>query len=67
VFRVSAAEDQAAVEKVHAGDTSAFECIVAPIRIFQGWHTVGASWIALALALSLASVKLAMRFASGKM
>jgi hypothetical protein len=34
--------------------------------IFEAWKTVGASWIALALLLSLVSVKLSMRFASGK-
>jgi hypothetical protein len=34
--------------------------------IFRGWKTVGASWIALALVLSLASVKLSRRFVSGK-
>jgi hypothetical protein len=30
--------------------------------ISEGWKTVGASWIALALVLSFASVKLSMRF-----
>jgi len=34
--------------------------------VFEVWKTVGASWIALALALSFASVKVSMRFASGK-
>jgi len=35
--------------------------------IFETSKTIRASWIALALALSLASVKLSMHFASGKM
>lgn len=34
--------------------------------IVEAWKTFGANWIALALLLSLASVKLSMRFASGR-
>jgi len=34
--------------------------------ILQAWKTVGASWIALALIVSLASVKLSMRLVSGQ-
>lgn len=34
--------------------------------ILEVWKTVGANWIALALALSFVSVKLSMRFASSK-
>ncbi len=34
--------------------------------IFEVWKTVDANWIALALVLTLASVKLSMRFVAGK-
>lgn len=34
--------------------------------IFQGWNAVGASWIVLALVLSLASVKLSRHFVFDK-
>jgi hypothetical protein len=34
--------------------------------IFRDWKTVGGNWIALALVLSLASVKLSKRLVSGK-
>jgi hypothetical protein len=34
--------------------------------ITQGWKTVGANWIALALILSLVTVKLSMHFASSR-
>jgi len=33
---------------------------------FEGWNTVGASWITLALVVSIASAKLSMRFATRK-
>jgi hypothetical protein len=33
-------------------------------QVFKGWNTVGASWITLALVVSLVSVKLSMHFAS---
>jgi hypothetical protein len=42
------------------------ERLPALALIFQGWKNVGASWIALALVLSLASVELSKRFASGQ-
>lgn len=35
--------------------------------ILEGWKTVGATWIVLALALSFVSVKLSMRFVHDKM
>jgi hypothetical protein len=34
--------------------------------ILQAWQTIGGNWIALALIVSLASVKLSMRFVSGQ-
>jgi hypothetical protein len=43
-----------------AGLVSAFASVV------EVWKTVGASWIALALTLSLVSLKLSMRITSGK-
>ena len=49
-----------ATQPLSAGLLSAFASIL------QVWKTVDASWIILALAMSLASVKLSMRFASGK-
>jgi len=33
---------------------------------FEGWNTMGASWITLALVVSIASAKLSMRFATRK-
>jgi len=36
------------------------------VLIFEAWKTLDANWIALALILSLASVKLSMRFVVGK-
>ena len=36
------------------------------VSIIQGWKTLGANWIALALILSLVTVKLSMHFASSR-
>jgi len=38
----------------------------AVASIIEGWETVGANWLALALVLSLASVKLSTHFASSR-
>ena len=48
-----------ATQPVPAGLVSAFALFL------QGWKTAGASWIALALVLSFASVKLFTRFVPG--
>jgi hypothetical protein len=42
------------------------ELLSALALIFQGWKNVGASWIAPALVLSLASVELSKHFVSGQ-
>ena len=49
-----------AIQPIPASLSSAFALVL------QSWKTVGASWIVLALALSLASVKLSRHLVSGK-
>ncbi|MGA8101901.1 MAG: hypothetical protein WB869_07105 [Candidatus Acidiferrales bacterium] len=56
----------ALLKRETAGQPIPTSLLSALALILEGWKTVGASWIALALVLSLASVKLSMRYASHK-